>query len=126
MTDRDTVAEDRVPVGMFTETLARLYMRQGHVDRALRIYRHLAAQQPGDVDLKNQIRALEHQLASAPETGDDTAERAWPVPVDWHPPQGSGPYAPLPGAQALWHGEQTQHVIVHLERWLRVLRQRMP
>lgn len=51
-----------VPVGMYTETLARLYMRQGHVDKALRIYRYLAAQQPSDTDLQDQIHTLEHQL----------------------------------------------------------------
>jgi len=125
MIERDAAAETSVPVGMFTETLARLYMRQGHVDQALRIYRHLAAQEPSDVALKEQIHALEHQLASVPEMETETGVQVLPTPADWCAQQEAEVYAPLPGVQVLWQVEQTRHVITHLERWLRVLRQRM-
>ena len=118
MTDRDTVVEETIPVGMFTETLARLYMRQGHVDQALRIYRHLAAQQPGDVGLKHQILALEQQqLEAAPEMDAEAAPT-------WRPALSAASQAALPGAQALRSVKQTQEVIARLESWLRVLRQR--
>ena len=125
MTDRDTASEDMVPVGMYTETLARLYMRQGHVDKALRIYRHLAAQQPSDLDLQDQIHALEHQLTTAAEMEADTAVQALPIPVDWPASQEANVYVPLPVVEPSRDVEQTRQVIAHLERWLRVLRQRM-
>ena len=117
MTDRDMVAEEAIPVGMFTETLARLYMRQGHVDQALRIYRHLSAQQPGDAGLQHQILALEHQLAAAPETGAEASEA-------WRPALSAGSEAAALGSPALRCVEQTREVIARLEGWLRVLRQR--
>ncbi len=124
MADRDSASEDMVPVGMYTETLARLYMRQGHVDKALRIYRHLAAQQPSDPDLQDQIHALEHQLTIATDMGADAAAQALPIPVDWPPPQEANSYVPLPASQPSRDAEQARRVIAHLESWLRVLRHR--
>ncbi len=126
MADRDTASEDMVPVGMYTETLARLYMRQGHVDKALRIYRHLAAQQPSDLDLQDQIHALEHQLTIASEMGTDVPVQALPIPVDWPPSQEASSYVPLAAAQPSRDVEQTRQVIAHLERWLWALRHRVP
>lgn len=124
MTDRDTASEDTVPVGMYTETLARLYMRQGHVDKALRIYRHLAARQPSDLDLQDQIHALEHQLTTAAEMETDTAVQALPIPVDWPSEQEVKPSVPLAVVQVSRDVEQTQQIIARLERWLQVLRHR--
>jgi hypothetical protein len=124
MTDRDTASEDTVPVGMYTETLARLYMRQGHVDKALRIYRHLAARQPSDLELQDQIQALEHQLTIAAEMETDTAVQALPIPVDWPSEQEVNPSAPLSVVQVSRDVEQTRQVIARLERWLQVLRHR--
>ncbi len=126
MTNHDTASEDMVPVGMYTETLARLYMRQGHVDKALRIYRHLAVQQPSDIDLQDQIHALEHQLTIAAEMGADTRVQALPTPVDWPPSQEANSYVPLPASQPSGDVEQAQQVIAQLERWLWVLRHRAP
>ncbi len=42
-----------------TETMAELYLAQGFRDQALDVYRELLAQQPGDVQLLDRIRALE-------------------------------------------------------------------
>lgn len=126
MADRDTASEDTVPVGMYTETLARLYMRQGHVDKALRIYRHLAAQQPSDTDLQDQIHTLEHQLTIAAEMGGEAPVQALPIPVDWPASQEANAYVPLPAAPPSRDIEQAQQVIAHLERWLRVLRHQVP
>lgn len=123
MTERDTASEDRVPVGMYTETLARLYMRQGHVDKALRIYRHLAAQQPNDLELKDQIHALEHQLTVAAEMA-DTAAQPLPIPVDWPTAQDTPASVPPPTDRPSRDVVQARQVIAHLERWLRVLRHR--
>jgi len=124
MTDRDTASEDTVPVGMYTETLARLYMRQGHVDKALRIYRHLAARQPSDLDLQDQIHALEHQLTTAAEMQIDTAVQALPIPVNWPSEQEVKPSVPLAVVPVSRDVEQTRQVIARLERWLQVLRHR--
>lgn len=124
MADRDPASEDMVPVGMYTETLARLYMRQGHVDKALRIYRHLAAQQPSDIDLQEQIHALEHQLTIATEMGAEAPVQALSIPVDWSPSQGANSHVPPRASQPSRDVEQSRQVIAHLERWLQVLRHR--
>ena len=42
-----------------TETMAELYLRQGHRDEALRVYKALLAQRPGDAGLAARIRGLE-------------------------------------------------------------------
>lgn len=124
MTDHDTASEDMVPVGMYTATLARLYMRQGHVDKALRIYRHLAIQQPSDLDLQDHIRALEHQLAIATEMGADDPVQALPIPVAWPSSQAAKSYGRRPVSPPSRDIEQTRQVIAHLERWLQSLRHR--
>ncbi len=138
MADRETASEDMVPVSMYTETLARLYMRQGHVDKALRIYRHLAAQEPGDLDLQDQINAIEHQLTIAADMAANTPAQALPIPVDWPAsPEANAleanlpkalpdahAYAALPAAQVSREAKQAQQVIAQLEGWLRVLRRR--
>ncbi len=132
----NTASEDVVPVGMYTETLARLYMRQGHVDKALRIYRYLAAQQPGDLDLQDQITAIEHQLTIAADMASNASPptQALPIPVDWpvspeaNIPEATLPdaraYTALPASRAAREAEQAQRVIAQLEHWLRVLRRR--
>ena len=56
------------PETVATETMAELYLSQGHRLEALRIYRLLLAQQPEDVRLKEKVAALEEedrQLAPA-------------------------------------------------------------
>jgi tetratricopeptide (TPR) repeat protein len=44
---------------VLTETMAELYLKQGHREEALRVYRALLAQHPGDARLKNRVDALE-------------------------------------------------------------------
>lgn len=48
----------------FTETMARLLMRQGSHDRAVEIYRYLVEKEPHREDLK---KALEDVLAHIPD-----------------------------------------------------------
>lgn len=53
----DTAALSRVePV--LTETMAELYLRQGHQEEALRVYQALQAQRPGDARLRAKVDAL--------------------------------------------------------------------
>ncbi len=43
---------------VLTETMAELFLRQGHVDEALRVYRALLAQRPADARLQARIAAI--------------------------------------------------------------------
>jgi tetratricopeptide (TPR) repeat protein len=53
----DTAALSRAePV--VTETMAELYLRQGHPDEALRVYQALLAQRPGDARLRARVAGL--------------------------------------------------------------------
>src|SRR5207253_8808399 len=53
----DTAALSRAePV--VTETMAELYLRQGHPDEALRVYQALLAQRPGDPRLRARVDGL--------------------------------------------------------------------
>jgi hypothetical protein len=95
-------------VGMYTETLARLYVRQGFIQEALHIYRRLAQERPQERHLHEQIKALEQQLANGP-----------PVPGSASPAVPSAAVADgTPGIEA----DHTQRVIGELQRWLRHLR----
>jgi tetratricopeptide (TPR) repeat protein len=53
-------------VGIYTETLARLYAKQGLYDQALRIYRHLLQTQPDNLEWQRTIAAIERQRATDP------------------------------------------------------------
>ena len=45
-----------------TETMAELYVQQGHVDRALDVYRQLVVMKPNDAMLAARLRELEHPV----------------------------------------------------------------
>ncbi|MDH4131830.1 MAG: hypothetical protein OEV95_08490 [Gemmatimonadota bacterium] len=70
------------PEPVMTESMAELYARQGHVADALRVYRALAAQQPGESKFRDRIRDLEAAQAPRPrkagvaavETGGESVE----------------------------------------------------
>jgi len=49
--------------GIYTETLARLYLKQGFIERALVIYRRLAQEQPGNHQLHERLHTIEQELA---------------------------------------------------------------
>ena len=73
----DTAALSRVePV--LTETMAELYLRQGHEENALRVYQALLAQRPGDVRLRARVAELTsggtRQRAFAGDRGRGTGE----------------------------------------------------
>ena len=103
-TDRD--AQDALPSGMHTETLARLYLRQGYLDKALHIYRCLAEENPDDPRLREQFQTIQQQQEAVLET-----PLAEPVAARSRPVQKSA------GERA-----QTAIVIARLESWLRQLR----
>src|SRR2546426_12686356 len=45
---------------VLTETMAELYLRQGHQQDALRVYQALLAQRPNDARLKSKVEQLSH------------------------------------------------------------------
>ena len=49
-----------------TETMAELYIQQGHLDSALDIYRRLVDQRPDEPELRERLRAIEDRLFGAP------------------------------------------------------------
>jgi hypothetical protein len=72
----------REPEPVMTESMAELYARQGHAAEALKVYRALAAQQPGEAKFRDRIRELEAAQAPRPkktgvaaiETGGESVE----------------------------------------------------
>jgi hypothetical protein len=58
-------AEEPEPDLVVTESMAELFVRQGHAADALRIYRELAGRRPGDARLAARIAELEMQDAAA-------------------------------------------------------------
>jgi len=98
--------------GIYTETLARLYLKQGFGERALAIYRRLVQEQPGNHQLHERLRTLEHELAGSGGGTDST--------VQWAVPGGAGERA----AQVT--RRQEHQIAMQLGLWLRYLqRQRL-
>ena len=96
--------------GICTETLARLYLKQGFVERALAIYRRLAQEQPGNQQLHERLRTVEQQLALGALGQDTVGQRTPPdLAVD------TTSRAPHP---------QRDEVVAQLERWLHSLQRR--
>jgi tetratricopeptide (TPR) repeat protein len=61
------VAAAEEPEASFvTETMAELYIQQGHLDSALDIYRRLVDQRPDEPELRERLRAIEDRLFGAP------------------------------------------------------------
>jgi len=81
----DESAAAEPPEAFVTETMAELYIQQGHLESALDIYRKLVDQRPGDPILGERLRAIEDRLYGAPAGA--AAEPEHPPP----PPQDSGP-----------------------------------
>lgn len=102
----DKTAGRSIEAGIYTETLARLYLLQGFAEKALRIYRHLVQAHPENLALHEQLRMLEQQVAG------QVQEHVSSSPV-------------LTVAPAMTNGPafRTQWVLRHLEHWLYYLQQ---
>jgi tetratricopeptide (TPR) repeat protein len=57
--DADAVADG--PGAFVTETMATLYLEQGHYDAAIDIYRRLVQQRPDDIALRDRLHAAEER-----------------------------------------------------------------
>lgn len=65
-----------------TETMAELYVQQGHLDSALDIYRKLVEQRPAEPELRDRLRAIEDRLFGPPgEAQSATASTPTPMPA---------------------------------------------
>ena len=69
--DSEAAAEPAQP--FVTETMAELYLQQGHLESALDIYQRLVEQRPDDEVLASRLRAVEDQLYGSSEAADDEA-----------------------------------------------------
>ena len=94
--------------GICTETLARLYLQQGFVARALAIYRRLVQEQPENHQLHERLRTLQRQLALGALGQDAVVQRTIPD------------LAVGTTSMALPHWGES--VVAQLECWLRSLR----
>ncbi len=65
-TGEDSSEADAAPGAFATETMAELYLQQGFPDRALAIYRELAACSPDDASLRERIAELTEADDAAP------------------------------------------------------------
>jgi tetratricopeptide (TPR) repeat protein len=57
-----------------TETMAELYLKQGHHEEALKVYRALLEKRPGDAGLQAKIASLQPPAAPLPRTGPSIRE----------------------------------------------------
>src|SRR6185437_1285128 len=64
--ERASSSDEPLPAAFITETMAELYLQQGHREQALDIYRLLLAQRPGDVSLLSRIAKLQQAAPAAP------------------------------------------------------------
>jgi hypothetical protein len=70
------------PAPVLTESMAELYVRQGHLAEAINVYQQLAARQPDDRRLHDRVRELQASLSAggrrlsyvAMETGGESVE----------------------------------------------------
>ncbi|HVZ76614.1 MAG TPA: tetratricopeptide repeat protein, partial [Gemmatimonadaceae bacterium] len=65
-------AEDETPTAhdpFATETMAELYLSQGHADEALRVYRQLLQQNPGDARIEQKLANILAMSAPTPVSG---------------------------------------------------------
>jgi tetratricopeptide (TPR) repeat protein len=69
------------PVEAFvTETMAELYIQQGHLDSALDIYRRLVEQRPEEPELHERLHALEDRIFGAPAVTEADVAHSPPPP----------------------------------------------
>ncbi len=55
-------AEKSTPTAFQTDTLAEIYIRQGHLDRALFVYQEILAREPENTAVQEKVDALKKQL----------------------------------------------------------------
>jgi tetratricopeptide (TPR) repeat protein len=103
----DTRSDKIDPAAIDTETLAELYIVQGHREEGLSVYRRLADKEPGNVRYRERIASLEHLPGSL--ASKRTAPEESPVPTSL-------------GAEDA--GNPRRNQVRRLEGWLQIIRDR--
>jgi hypothetical protein len=89
---------------LLTETMAELYLQQGHVEDALRVYRAMLASRPGDADLQakvDQLSAPRSERAAAMDAPAPAAQTAVEfLRSVFQGAPGAGPVTPAVGEAA--------------------------
>jgi tetratricopeptide (TPR) repeat protein len=79
----DQSSEPAAAEAFVTETMAELYIQQGHLDSALDIYRRLVEQRPDEPELRERLRAIEDRMfgssAGAGTAADDVPSHGGPT-----------------------------------------------
>jgi hypothetical protein len=55
-------AEKSAPTAFQTDTLAEIYIKQGHLDRALVVYQEILAREPENSAIREKVDALKKRL----------------------------------------------------------------
>jgi tetratricopeptide (TPR) repeat protein len=87
----DEVEAEPEPEAFVTETMAELYLQQGHIESALDIYQRLVAQRPSDPQLRERLRAIEQRIRGEAEA---TPEAAMASQPDTHVGEPAAPAGP--------------------------------
>lgn len=109
------ITAEGAEVGIYTETLARLYWRQGFLNKALGIYQHLAELHPHQADLRTHIHELEEQIRTNAQLSPTVPRPPSPASTT---PQTAPTVLPEPS-----RSQTTQRVLTQLEKWLQYLQQ---
>jgi hypothetical protein len=73
--EEDAVTPEEDKPGLATTTLAELYVSQGHLDRAVKVYRQLVATNPTNPQLQSRLEELE-MLAMASSEPERSSQRS--------------------------------------------------
>jgi tetratricopeptide (TPR) repeat protein len=108
-----------------TETLAELYILQGHLEEGLAVYRRLAAKDPGNRRFLDRIEALENPVAAEQNPSEPLA-----VPASDRPAEGpvrtpeSPRISPAVDSEDVAALKRRKNQVRRLEGWLQVIRDR--
>jgi len=109
-----------------TTTMADLYVRQGLITEARKIYEHLLQRDPYDDEVRAKLDALDRQVAESAEPTEATEQLSNPATeseaATWQPAATQEP-PPQPGDPAKLHRHAQ---VVVLEQWLKKVSRREP
>src|SRR2546422_11617533 len=95
---------------VLTETMAELYLRQGHQEDALRVYQALLTQRPGDARLRARVQALSPGGTGRGRTGESLPSFLKRILAGRLPAAAPDPIAPAPTLPPLPPSDPTPEV----------------
>ncbi|HEX5386136.1 MAG TPA: tetratricopeptide repeat protein [Gemmatimonadales bacterium] len=117
--DSAAFVEEPAPALVITETMAEIYLRQGHAGDALVIYRELARRRPDDAALRQRVAELSERETppqqhrptyAARETGGQSVAELFRALLAARPPHVAAPRRPPPPSQAAPAERPSGHV----------------